>query len=289
MNVFRVDSHQHFWDISRFEYFWMTPQVEILRRNFLPQDLESVIAELGVERTIVVQAHHSLAESRWLLELATENEFVAGVVTWVDLRSALLAKDLDELQRHPKFKGVRHLTQEEPDGWLLYPDVLASLGELARRGIPYELAIRPKHLKDVVRLRERCPQLRLVVDHLAKPTVSKHEMDPWALDMEALAQLPDVWCKLSGMITEANWQSWTAADLRPYVAHVVRCFGYDRLMFGSDWPVCLLAGSYQQVMDVLTEVLGPLSTTDNTKVWGGNACRCYQLSETSSSSSGVSA
>ena len=276
MNVFRVDSHTHFWDLSRFKYFWITSQVGALQRNFLPPDLEPLLASAGVDRTIVVQAHQSLAEARWLLELATANEFIAGVVAWVDLRSAALAKDLDELQRHPKFKGVRHLIHEEPDdAWMLHPEVLAGFHELERRGIPYDLATCPRHLKYVARLRERCPQLRLVIDHLAKPPIIERKMDPWAREIEMEAQLPDVWCKLSGMITEADWKNWTSEDLRPYVVHVVRCFGCDRLMFGSDWPVCTLAGSYQQVVGVLSKVLGPLGAEEATKIWGGNARRFY--------------
>lgn len=273
-----VDSHQHFWQIGRFDYFWMTSEVETLRRDFLPEDLKPLLRKAGIDRTVVVQAHQSLAEARWLLELATAHELMAGVVGWADLTSSRLGNDLDELQRHSKFKGVRHLIQDEPDdAWMLRQDVLRGFRELERRDLPYDVVIHPRHLKRVPKLRERCPRLRLVIDHIAKPRIARRESDAWARDMESVASLPLVWCKLSGMITEANWQSWTPQDLKPYVKHVVDLFGYDRLMFGSDWPVCTLAGSYQQVVDALRQCAGPITDADAASLWGGTAQRFYRL------------
>lgn len=274
-----LDSHQHFWDLKRFEYSWMTPQLQVLRRNFIPEDLTPLLSAAGVDKTMVVQAHQSLAEAYWLLELAAANDFIAGVVAWAELTSPSLGNDLDGLQRHPKFKGVRHLLHDEPDeAWMLRPEVVAGFKELERRGIPYDLLVRPQHLKYVPELRDRCARLNLVIDHIAKPPIAIGKMDNWAQDIEKMAQLPNVWCKLSGMITEADWKSWTSQHLKPYVTHVVQCFGYDRLMFGSDWPVCNLAGSYQQVVDALRSALGTLSPDDTEKVWGRNARRFYQLS-----------
>jgi L-fuconolactonase len=273
-----VDSHQHFWEIGRFDYPWMTPQIEILPRNLLPEDLRPLLREAGVDRTVVVQAHPSLAEARWLLELAASNNFIAGVVGWVDLTSTRLANDLDELERHAKFKGVRHLIQDEPDDtWMLRKDVLEGFRELERRKIPFDVLIHPRHLKHVPKVREYCPSLRLVIDHIAKPPIARRQIDTWARDLEAVACLPYVWCKLSGMITEADWKSWAPQDLKPYVQHVVRLFGYDRLMFGSDWPVCTLAGSYQQVVEALHECVGPVSNSDGASLWGGTARLFYRL------------
>jgi L-fuconolactonase len=279
MSIPIVDAHQHFWDVERFHYPWITPQIDVLRRAFLPEHLKPILAKAGVDRTILVQALHSLAESRWLLELASANEFIAGVVVWVDLTSSSLGRDLDEIQVHPKFKGVRHDIEDEPDEkWMIRKDVLLGLTEIECRGIPFDLLVRPRHLKYIPILRASCPRLKLVVDHIAKPAIARGEMDPWARDLELVARLPNVCCKLSGMITEASWESWKPDDLKPFVEHVVRQFGYSRLMFGSDWPVCTLAGSYQQAMAALRHVLGSLSDADATKVWGGSAIDFYQVS-----------
>jgi L-fuconolactonase len=278
MSELIVDAHQHFWDVERFSYPWMAGRAEPLHRNFLPGDLKPLLIENGVDRTVLVQAQQSLAEARWLLDLAAAHDFIAAAVVWVDLTSAHLGKDLDELQLNLKFKGVRHQIEDEPDDtWMLREDVIAGFAELERRGIPYDLLVRPRHLKYVPRLRERCPDLRMVVDHLAKPPISTAATDCWARDIEIVAQLPDVWCKLSGMITEADWKSWTPDTLKPYVQHVVDHFGNDRLLFGSDWPVCTLAGSYQQVGDALRQVLGRLPPAEEKKIWGRNACDFYGL------------
>jgi L-fuconolactonase len=274
-----VDAHQHFWDPGRLHYFWMTGEaLQPLMRSFLPADLKPLLTQAGVERTVIVQAISSAEEARWLLELASANEFVAGVVTWADLRSQELAQELDKLQAHPKFKGVRHqMENETDDAWMVRNDVLKGLAELERREIPYDLLVHTQHLKYVSVLRERCPRLKLVVDHIAKPRIADREFDEWARQMERVSQLPDIWCKLSGMNTEAKWNAWTADDLRPYVQHVVKQFGLDRVMFGSDWPVCTLAGTYQQVVDSLQHALGHLSDSEARKVWGENACEFYRL------------
>ncbi len=273
-----VDSHQHFWDINRFYYWWLTPDREILNRNFYPQDLEPFLAPNGVQLTVAVQAHASLEEAFWLLELAEKNDFIAGVVGWVDLTSRHLAYDLNQLQRHPKFKGVRSpLEAKVDDAWMLHKDVVEGLHELECRNIPFDLVIYPRHLKYLLRLREKCPRLRMVIDHIALPPIAEKRMDGWDRDIEAVSKLPDLWCKLSGMITGANPQSWKPGDLKPYVNHVVKLFGYERLMFGTDWPICTLAGSYGQVVDALHEVLGSLSAKDSAAVWGGNAREFYSL------------
>ena len=275
-----VDAHQHFWDPERLHYFWMTEGVKSLKRKFLPEDLGPLLSQAGVERTVIVQAISSTEEAQWLLDLASAHEFVAGVVTWADLRSRDLPRELDKLQAHPKFKGVRHqMEAESDDAWMVRDDVLAGLAELERRAIPYDLLVHARHLKYVPRVRERCPNLKLVVDHIAKPRIGEREFDGWAREIERVSQLPDIWCKLSGMITEARWDAWTPNDLQPYVRHVLDQFGLSRVMFGSDWPVCTLAGYYQQVVDALRQVLGPLSPADAQKVWGENACEFYRLAK----------
>jgi len=272
----RIDAHQHFWDIHRFGYPWM-PGESPLHRNFLPQQLETILKRNRFDGSVVVQANVIIEESHWLLELASQHEFIRGVVGWVDLTDARLGYTLDELGRHPKFKGVRHLVQDEPDvNWLLRADVLAGLQELARRGIPYDLLLRPPRLKLVPRLAERLPEVRMVIDHIAKPPIAAQTMDGWAEDMEAAAKIPRLHCKLSGMITEAG-QNWKAGHLRPYVQHVMKLFGPDRLMFGSDWPVCTLAGTWKEVMAAFTQALGPQAVEVREKLLGATAVKFYRL------------
>ncbi len=285
MNFFRghammvVDAHQHFWDPDRFHYPWMTREgLHALKRSFLPEHLKPLLSAAGVNRTVIVQAISSSGEAQWLLDLASANEFLAGVVVWADLRSHDLAKELDKLQSHPKFKGVRHQIEDEPDdAWMVRDDVLEGLAELERRDIPYDLLVHTRHLKYVPLVRERCPRLKLVVDHIAKPRIAKREFEEWALEIERVARLPGIWCKLSGMNTEAKWDSWTAEDLRPYVQHVVKQFDPDRVMFGSDWPVCTLAGTYQQTVESLQQALGPLPEPQARRLWCESACEFYQL------------
>src|SRR5579871_1012428 len=274
----RIDSHQHFWDITRFQYSWMPAGDSPLHRNFLPPDLEPILQRNRLDGSVVVQANVILEETRWLLELAAQHEFIRGVVGWVDLTDPALGTTLDDLQRHPKFKGVRHLVHDEPDvNWLLRRDVLRGLQELARRGIPYDLLLRPQHLALVPRLAEQIPELRLVIDHIPKPLIAQQRLDGWAEDMETAAKVPHLHCKLSGMITEADPRGWKAEHLRPYVQHVFSLFGPSRLMFGSDWPVCTLAGTWKEVLAAFTQSLGPQSIETREKLLGATAARFYKL------------
>jgi L-fuconolactonase len=274
----RIDAHQHFWDISRLTYPWMPSDPSPLRRNFLPSDLKPILETHRFDGSVVVQAHHSLDETRWLLQLAQENDFIKGVVAWVDVADPQVGKTLDEVQRNPGFKGVRHLVHDEADPqWLLRPDVLRGLGELEGRGIPYDLLLRPVHLPLVPVLAEKLPRLRMVIDHLAKPSISTGEFDHWARMMEEAFPIENVYCKLSGMITEAPWHNWSASDLRPYVTFVLQGFGPERVMFGSDWPVCLLAGTYKEVFAACTQAMGPQPMDVREEVLGGTATRFYRL------------
>ena len=275
----RIDSHQHFWDLDRLSYPWMPPAPSPLLRNFLPRNLKPVLDRNRFDGSITVQATTQPEEAAWLLNLADENEFILGVVAWVDLTSPGLGHILDHLQVHAKFKGVRHPVHDEPDDrWLLRPDVVEGLRELERRGIPYDLLLRPRHLPVVAELVERVPDLPMVIDHIAKPMIAQRVMDGWAEDMERIAKIPHIHLKLSGMVTEANPAKWSAEDLRPYVQHVLRLFGPDRLMFGSDWPVCLLAGSWKEVLAAFTQALGAQSIDLREKILGETAQRFYKLS-----------
>jgi L-fuconolactonase len=274
----RIDAHQHFWDIGRLTYSWMPSDPSPLRRNYLPSDLRPILETHRFDGSVVVQAHQSLDEARWLLQLAAENAFLKGVVAWVDLTDPLVGKSLDELQRHARFKGVRHLVHDEPDPrWLLRPDVLSGLAELERRDIPYDLLLRPVHLAVLPILAEKLPALRMVIDHIAKPSISTGEFDYWARGMEAVFPIPNLCCKLSGMITEASWHNWSASELHPYVSFVLQGFGPERLMFGSDWPVCLLATGYGKWVQTVREWVAPLSDAERSRIWGGTVVEAYRL------------
>ncbi len=273
-----IDSHQHFWQVGRFAYPWMSSDLGVLYRDYLPDDLAPILQQNGVKQTVLVQASNSVAESRWLLDLADGNSFIAGVVGWVDLMSVEIDAQLDELCARPKFKGVRHLVESEPqDDWLVQPAVLAGLKKLSARGLSYDLLVHTRHLRYVPHVAESCPDLRLVVDHMAKPPIARNEIKEWSEALKPVARYPNIQCKLSGLVTEASWSSWQANDLRPYVEYALESFGADRVMFGSDYPVCLLAASYGRVLDSFQEILKDISDSDRDKIFSKNAARFYRL------------
>ena len=274
----RIDAHQHYWDIHRFNYFWINPQTPtILKQNFLPADLKPIYLLNRIDGSVLVQASHTMEETWWSLELAASEPSILGVVAWVDLTDPKLGDTLDKMQLFDQFKGVRHLAQDEPDDkWLLRHEVIEGLGELARRGIPFDLCIHPRHLPFIPTVADSVPDLRMVVDHLAKPFIAKGEMEPWARDISRLAQYKQIYCKLSGMITEAGTH-WTADQLRPYVTHCLTEFGPTRCMFGSDWPVCLVAGTWKQALASFTQALGAREVGLREKVMGLTAQEFYGL------------
>jgi len=275
-----VDSHQHFWQVRAFDYPWMTPQVELLCRDYLPPMLEPVLQRNGVDQTILVQASNSVAETRWLLELADQNSFIGGVVGWVDLKSDDVARQLDEFTAHPKFKMVRHLVESEPtDDWLTQEGVIRGLRELASRGLSYDLLVHQRHLKHATAVVSQCPDLQFVVDHLAKPPIASGEIAEWAQELKQLATFPNVSCKLSGLVTETNWATWSVEDLRPYVETALEYFGPTRMMFGSDWPVCLLAASYDRVLKSFEILLDDLEEEDKQRTFSENAMKFYRIEE----------
>jgi L-fucono-1,5-lactonase len=275
-----VDSHQHFWQVGRFDYPWMTPEVDVLCRDYLPPVLAPILNRDRIEKTILVQASNSLEETRWLLELAGQNSFIAGVVGWVDLTADRIADQLDDFVQDPNLKGVRHLVESEPlDDWLMQPAVQANLRELAVRGLTYDLLVHTRHLKYASMVADSCPDLHLVVDHMAKPPIARGEMDEWSRAIRELASRPNVWCKLSGLITEAGWASWQVEDLKPYVDFALEVFGPQRMMFGSDWPVCLLAGSYDQVLETCQELLAEVDEQDRSRIYSENAIDFYRIEQ----------
>ena len=276
----RIDAHQHYWDTATFDYGWAEAGLPALDRAYLPPELEPQLAKAGIDRSVVVQVLHTLEETGWLLALAGSTPSIAGVVGWVDLEAPPeeLEATLLGLRADPRLVGIRHLVHEEPDeDWLARPAVIRGLAVLETHDVPYDLLLRPQHLRHVPRLSEALPGLRMVIDHIAKPRIAEGQLEPWASEFRAAAANPRVWCKLSGMITEADHGGWTAEDLAPYVEVALSAFGVERLMYGSDWPVCTLAGSYARVIDALRLVLGPMDADVEARLFGGTAAEFYGI------------
>jgi L-fuconolactonase len=275
-----IDAHQHFWQLTQpFDYGWLHADHNApICRDFLPDDLRPHLQATGVARTVVVQTQHNILENRWALNLAERHEFLAGVVGWVDLAGPQCEEQVLEFRAHPKFVGVRHVVQDErDDDFIVRPEVMRGLKILEKHQVPFDLLFYVKHLRHAVTVAHAMPQLSLVIDHLAKPNVKQHFLDDWLLHFRAAAAYPNVYCKLSGLVTEAHWQRWTVADLKPYVHAALELFGPQRCMFGSDWPVCELAATYEQVYQALVDAVGPLSAGDRDAIFSGTAARFYGL------------
>jgi L-fuconolactonase len=273
-----IDAHQHFWQVGRFEYPWMDSSVKVLFQDYLPDQLKPVLEQNGVSSTVLVQASNTLGESRWLLQLAEQNPFISGVVGWVDLKSSEVDLQLSEFCSEPKFKGVRHLVESEPDDdWLVQPEVLRGLQQLSAHNLTYDLLVHTRHLKHVRKVADACPQLRMVVDHMAKPPIASGALTEWFNALKPVAAHTNIFCKVSGLVTEANWNSWQTNDLRPFVESALELFGPERLMFGSDHPVCLLAASYDRVLNSFQDILRDLSERERERIFVGNAKNFYRL------------
>jgi L-fuconolactonase len=273
-----IDAHQHFWIYDPKEYGWIDGTMTPLRRDFLPADLRHELEREGFQGSVAVQARQSLEETRWLLELAAQSPFILGVVGWVDLRSPQVRADLQALAQNPKLVGIRHIVQSElDDRFLLQPDFLRGISLLAEFDLAYDILIYPKHLTVAVEFVRRFPVQRFVLDHLAKPEIESGTINVWKKGIAALAAHPNVYCKLSGLVTEADWNRWTPEDMRPYLDIAFERFGANRLMIGSDWPVCTLAGSYSRVMGLVKDYLSGHPEQEREAVLGGNAKRFYRL------------
>ena len=278
----RIDAHHHFWDPARYSYPWMAgAAMDPIRRVFGPDDFRPALHSAKIDGTVLVQTLSSLAETREFLQLAAATDFVHGVVGWVDLTSPSVGDDLDELLGGPTGRwlvGIRHQVHDEPDpDWLRRDDVRRGLAAVQRRGLSYDLLVRARELAAATDAVRRFPELQFVVDHIAKPRIADGRDEPWMLGMPALAAEANVSCKLSGMVTEAEWASWTPRDLRPFVHSVLDWFTPERLLFGSDWPVCLLAGPHEAVIDGLVAALPLLSPDELGQIFGGTAQRLYRI------------
>jgi L-fuconolactonase len=271
----RLDAHQHFWSYDAAQYPWIPPGSP-LHRSWLPADLAALQQPLGFDGAIAVQARQVVGESDWLLSLADQHANVKGVVGWVDLRSDRVEADLARLAAHPKFVGVRHVVQEEPDDdFMLGKDFQRGISKLHAHGLTYDLLIYPKQLEATIRLAENFPAQSFVLDHIAKPPIKEGTIEPWKSQVRRLAKLPNVWCKVSGMLTEADHQAWQPEQFRPYLDTVFEAFGPARLMYGSDWPVCLFAGSYEQAFRLVDDYARGLTDAERAGLFGGNCARFY--------------
>jgi L-fuconolactonase len=275
-----LDTHQHFWKADRGDYHWMTPDVPILARDYLPDHLRPELRKAGVRQTILVQAAQTVAETDFLLKIAEETDFVAGVIGWFDLESENFPDLFDEKQKqHPKLIGVRPMLQDlTDDRWITRTKVTKNLNFLADRKIVFEFLTYTRHLPFVLEVLERVPGLHAVVDHVSKPEIKTGKLEPWKDLISRVGRHENVFCKLSGMVTEANHNDWAPDNLRPYIGHVLAGFGEDRVMFGSDWPVCLLAATYAEVTNALrTVVADRLSPDGVSKLFSKNGRRFYGI------------
>ena len=273
----RIDAHQHFWHFNPIRDAWITEEMGVIRRDFLPEELAGLLRAAAVDGTVAVQADQSEEETEFLLELADTHPFIRGVVGWVDLRASNLRGRLEHFCRWTRFRGVRHIAQAEPDDFLARKEIVQGVATLQEFGLTYDILIYPPQLPAALEMVRALPEQPFVVDHLAKPSIAQGLLEPWATGMRALAEHPNVCCKVSGMVTEADWEGWKAQDFRPYLDLVFQIFGPRRLMFGSDWPVCLLAGKYEEVLGLVEDYCRHLSADDRERVFGGNAAAFYRL------------
>ena len=272
----RLDAHQHFWKYNAVQYDWINEMMMDLKRDFLPADLKPLLDVEGFDGSIAVQARQDADETQWLLELANQNDSIKGVVGWADLCSPDVVAELEQLALHPKFVGVRHILQSElDDQFMLRMDFKRGIGRLAEHGLTYDLLLYPRHLPVAVKLVREFPEQSFVLDHIAKPLIADGLIEPWDRDIRELADFDNVWCKLSGMVTEAGWNEWTAEDFRPYLDVVCEAFGPDRLMIGSDWPVCTLSGDYRSTMRIVRDYIAQFDASQQEDILGANCAEFY--------------
>jgi len=276
-----VDAHHHFWDPAEADYPWLTDELAAIRRRFGPEDLEPLLAATGVERTILVQTRSSVTETGAFLATAARTPLIAGVVGWVDLLDPGVADALARVRGGTggqKLLGVRHQVHDEPDSdWLRRSDARRGIAAVGAAGLAYDLLVRSRELPAALDTVKALPDVRFVIDHLAKPRIRDGQLQPWAELIRPFGDHGNVWCKISGLVTEADWGAWRPEDLEPFVDHALNVFGPDRLLFGSDWPVCLLAATYSEVLDAARVTLAGLSSEERAAVFGGNAAAVYRL------------
>ena len=275
----KIDAHQHFWKYDGNEYGWIDDKMSILKKDHLPKQLQPILKENGMDGSIAVQARQSLEETQWLLDLADEHSFIKGVVGWLDLRSDELVEQLETFAPHPKLVGVRHVVQDEPDGFILDNKFLRGIERLPDYNLAYDILIFPHHLPDTIKFVKQFPYHRFILDHIAKPIIRENILSPWDQYIKQLGAFPNVYCKISGLVTEADRQNWTIIDFAPYLDIILNSFGINRVLFGSDWPVCTVAATYEQVIEIVDSYLKKqhFSNKEKAAFWGGNAKSIYDL------------
>lgn len=273
----RIDSHQHFWNYDPHKHSWIDDSMSVLKKDFLPHQLELTLKENNFNGCVAVQADTSVNETTYLLQLADEHSFIKGVVGWVNLLSDDLVDQLDQFSKNSLFKGVRHVLQSEPDGFMLQKGFLIGIQHLKKYNLTYDILIFPHQLKEAIQFVKKNPDQPFVLDHLAKPYIKKGEINGWKDDITELASFENVCCKVSGMVTEADWKQWKEDDFKHYLDTVFEAFGTKRLLFGSDWPVCLLASDYNKVVQLVENYIRQFSKEEQNDVMGKNAVKFYNL------------
>ena len=273
----RIDSHQHFWKFDPVRHAWIDSSMQNIAKDFLPKDLKPLLESNLMDGCIAVQADQSETETEFLLKVAEENSFIKGVVGWVDLSAEDISQRLEVFSKNPLFKGVRHVLQAEKEGFMLQDPFLKGISELKNFNLTYDILIYPNQLEEARLLIEKNPDQPFVLDHLAKPYIKQQKIKNWASDIKELAKYKNVYCKLSGMVTEADWNHWQFENFKKYLSVAFDTFGSDRLMFGSDWPVCLLAGSYEHVVKIIDLFIENLEQEEKNNIMGRNACNFYNL------------
>ena len=274
-----IDAHHHLWKYSAAEYGWISPEMRAIRRDFLPEDLEKLMHHFGIQGTVAVQARQSIEETKWLLDLAARHEIIRGVVGWIPLtEGAAVKRRLEPFAGNRKLKGVRHVIQDEADPrYILREDFNAGVSALREFGLRYDILIFERHLPAAIEFVDRHPNQVFILDHVAKPRIKERVLSPWDRNMRELAKRQNVYCKLSGMVTEADPKRWRPADLKPYIDVALSAFGPKRLMYGSDWPVMLLAAEYVQWHDLVRHAIEKLSAAEQERILGGTAAEAYGL------------
>lgn len=275
-----IDAHQHFWTYNPEEYGWIDERMSVLKRDFLPAELEALCSKTAVQGTVAVQARQTLTETRWLLELAKKNDFIKGVVGWIDLRSQQVEEQLDEFSQNHRLVGVRHVLQDEADDrFMLSEEFLKGIDKLKEYQLTYDILIFPRQLSAAIEMVRLFPGQRFVLDHIAKPLIKDGVLSPWDSELEKLASFPNVTCKVSGMVTEADWQHWRPEEFSVYLDVVLNAFGSNRIMFGSDWPVCTVAAAYHEVFEIFYQYLRNKNyqALEIEKMLGGTALEVYSL------------
>ncbi len=273
----RIDSHQHFWKYDPVKNAWIDESMKVIRKDFFPEHLKPILQAAKIDGCVAVQADQSEAETTFLLDFAHKNDFVKGVVGWVDLLADNVEERLAYFAPDKDLKGIRHIVQSEPDDFMLRKDFQHGISKLHQFGLVYDILVFPTQLPASIALAEKFPDQPFVLDHIAKPYIKDKKIDGWEKDIRELARFPHVQCKVSGMVTEADWSNWKKEDFTPYLDVIFDAFGTERIMYGSDWPVCLVAAEYQQALSILEDYISDFSEVDKAKVMGENAAKFYNL------------